>query len=129
MSTLVEGLNGSLTVNGTFVVLLAEAEFDHSRAAKEWADMGSTEPNDVLMGVNKYKLTAKHGYVNNDYQNYVRGGSALIGTLYPRGDANNYIAGTFYCNGSKISGMKHESEDPVMEDLTFIVVSVTFSSS
>ncbi len=125
MSSVQEGLYASLSVNGTVMALLSEVGFEHSRDGKEWFPMGSVDANDVLLGVNKYRITGKHGYVDNTYLNYIHGGSILAGTLYPRGGTTPLIAGSLICTGSKLSGMKQESADPVMEDLTFIFYKVT----
>jgi hypothetical protein len=125
MSTATEGLNANLTLNGTTIVLLSECTLEHSRDAKEWVPMGSVNTTDVLLGPNVYKITAKHGYVDNTYLNYIHGGSILAGTLYPRGGTTPLTAGSLICTGSKLGNMKQESADPVMEDLTFIVYHVT----
>jgi len=119
MSTCQEGLNASLSVNGTVIALLSEVTFEHDRTVKEWVPMGSVATDDVLLGVNKYKVTAKHGYVDNTYLNYISGGSVLAGTLFPRGGSTPTVAGSLICTNSKLSGMQQESADPVMEDLTF----------
>jgi hypothetical protein len=125
MSTCQEGLNASLSVNGTVIALLSEVTFEHDRTVKEWVSMGSVATDDVLLGANKYKVTAKHGYVDNTYLNYIQGGSVLAGTLFPRGGTTPTVAGSLICTNSKLSGMQQESADPVMEDLTFTFFKVT----
>lgn len=125
MSSVSEGLNASCSVNGTVIALLSEVGFEMNRDIKEWVPIGSVKTTETLDGVSKYKLTAKHGYVNNTYLNYIYGGSELTGTLFPRGGTTPTISGTLKCTSAKISGMKQESADPVMEDLTFIFYNVT----
>ena len=125
MSTATEGLNGNLTVNGTTIALLSEVTFEHSRDAKEWVPMGSVDTTDVLLGANTYKVTAKRGFVDNTYLNYIRGGSVLAGTLYPVGGTTVTAYGSLICTNSKLSGIKQAAADPVMEDLTFIFFNVT----
>jgi hypothetical protein len=122
--SLQEGLNASFSINGTVIALLSEVDYDHTRETKEWCNMGSTKTSDVLLGVEKYKCTAKHGYVDNTYQNYISGGSILTGTIFPRGGTTPALAGSCIVTSAKISGMKHESADPVMEDIEFIMYNV-----
>lgn len=125
MSSPMEGLQASLSVNGTVIALLDEVNYDQSRDVKEWVPMGSVKTTEILEGVVKYKVTAKHGYVDNTFLNYITGGSVLTGTVFPRGGTTPTISGSMYCTNAKISGMKRESPDPVMEDLTFVLYNVT----
>ena len=120
-----EGLYGNLTVNGTTIANLSEVEYSHSRIAAEWVPLGSLVTTQVLLGVNKYKLTAKHAYVNNAYQNYISGGSVLAGTFFPLGGTTPTAAGSLVCVSGNISGVKRESADPVMENLEFVFYAVT----
>ena len=126
MSTCTEGLNASLTVEGTQIALLSECTFQLTRDAKEWVAMGSVKTTDVLLGAYKYKVTAKHGYVNNTYLNYLTGGSTLAGSLFPAGTSGGgTISGSLICIDIGVNGMRQENADPVFEDLTFIMYEVT----
>lgn len=125
MSLPSEGLLGNLTVNGTTIALLSEVSYTHTRDAKEWVALGSVVTSDVLLGANKYKLTAKHAYVDNTYQNYLAGGSILSGTFFPRGGTTPTCYGSLVCISAPISGVKQEAADPVIEDLEFIFYAVT----
>jgi hypothetical protein len=120
-----EGLNGSLAINGTVIAALTEVTFEHTRPAKEWIPLGSATVVELLWGVNKFTATAKHAYIDSLYATLVTGGSALPGTLYPVNGKT--IGGTFACVRHGISGIQMESNDPVIEDLDFIVYNVTFS--
>ncbi len=125
MSTCQEGYNASFTYNGTVVALLSEVDFKVKRNSKRWYPMGSIDASDVLLGAISYDATAKHAYIDNTYLTHLRGGSALIGSVYPRGGTTPSIIGTVICTDIGISGMKQEATDPVMEDLTFIMYGVT----
>ena len=120
-----EGLNGSLAINGTVIAALAEVTFEHTRDAVEWQPLGSVSVSDVLWGLNKYRATARHGYVDTLWATLVTDGSVLPGTLYAY--TGKTIAGTFACVKHGISGIVMGSKDPVIEDLEFIMYNVTFA--
>lgn len=125
MSTCQEGLYGSLSYNGTTIALLSEVDFKMKRNSKRWYPMGSVDASDVLLGAVTYDVTAKHAYIDNTYLGFIKGGSAMLGTFFPRGGASPTIAGTMVCTDSGVGGVKAEAADPVMEDLTFIMYGVT----
>ena len=128
MSTLSEGLNATMSVEGTVIAKLAEIEFECNADVVEWADIGATVTSEVLHGVRKFKGMARKGYLNNTYLDYFTGGSALEGTIFPRGSTTPYIAGTFEVTNWKLTNMKHETADPVLEDVQFIMYNITKSS-
>jgi hypothetical protein len=120
-----EGYNASLSLGGTVVANLSEVSYEETRAYKEWVPMGSIQPSQVLLGALKYKVTAKHGWVDNTYLNYMSGGSILAGTVLPRGGTTPVISGSCVVVGSKLSNMKQESADPVLDDITIVMYNVT----
>ena len=126
--SLSEGLNANMSVGGTEIAKLSDVEFECNADVVEWADMGDTETSEVLHGVRKYKGTARKGYIDNTYLTYFIGGSALVGTVFPRGGSTVYVAGTFEITSWKLTGMKRESADPVLEEIAFIMYNVTKSS-
>jgi hypothetical protein len=123
-TTATEGLTSSLTVEGTVIALLSEVTLNMTRDSKEWVPMGSLATTDVLLGAVKYQVTAKHGYVDNTYANYITGGSILAGTIIPCTGGGTF-AGSLICTASTLSGMVQEAVDPVFEDLTFTFFEVT----
>jgi hypothetical protein len=125
MSTCQEGFNASLTLNGTQIALLSEVDFKMKRTAKRWTSMGSVDADDVLLGAIEYDVTAKNGYVDNTYLNYIRGGSVLAGTIFPRGGTTPTISGSIVCTDSHLNNMKQATADPVLSDLSFIMYKVT----
>lgn len=125
MSVCKEGLYGNVTVNGTTIALLSEVSYTHTRESKEWVALGSTKTTNVLLGAEKYKLSAKRGYLDNTYQNYISGGSVLAGTFFPRGGTTPTVYGSLICVSAPVSGVKQEAADAVMEDLDFIFYNVT----
>ena len=116
-----------MSIGGTAIGLLAEVDFECTADVKEWANMGSTTCSDVLQGVKKYKGNAKKGYTDNTWLGYFIGGSALVGTILPVGGTTPYIAGTMQITSWKLSSMKHETSDPVLEELAFIMYNVSKS--
>ncbi len=127
MSSLSEGLYANMTVGGSVIALLAEVEFECQADAKEWGNMGSVTTSDVLHGMRTFKGNAKKGYVDNTYLGYFIVGSALVGTILPRGGTTPWIAGTFEITNWKLTGMKHETSDPVLEELSFIMYDISYS--
>jgi len=124
MSTAQEGYTASISVNGTQIALLSEVGFTAKRDGVRWVPMGSVDATDVLLGAVNYDLTAKHGYVSNNYLNFLRGGSVLSGSLIPC-TGGGTISCSMVCTDIGIQGMKQASADPVFEDLTFIMYAVT----
>jgi hypothetical protein len=125
--SLSEGLNATMSCEGATIAKLADVEFECTADVVEWADMGETLTSEVLHGVRTFKGMARKGYINNTYLDYFIGGSALIGTIFPRGGTTPYIAGTFEITNWKCTGMTHEAADPVLEELSFIMYDITKS--
>lgn len=119
-----EGLTSTLLIGTVQMALLSEVNFEMTRDSKEWVPMGSTKTTDVLLGAVKYRVTAKHGYVDNTYANYITGGSTLSGTIIPCTGGGTYY-GSLVCVSATLSGMVQAAADPVFEDLTFIFFNVT----
>lgn len=125
--TVKEGMYGTLSIGGSAVAALSEVSFKASRAAKDWVPMGTPDANQILLGAETFKLTAKRGYIDNTYLAMIRSGTVLAGTFYPRGGTSPYCAGSLVCTDSGVSGVKQGSADPVLEDLTFSMYAVTYT--
>lgn len=110
------------------IAKLSEVEFEANSDTKEWGDMGDTTTSEVLHGMRKFKGTAKKGYIDNTYLQDFIGGSVLTGTVYPRGGTSPSIGGTFEITNWKLTGMKHEAADPVIEEISFIMYGLTVSA-
>lgn len=126
--SLSEGLNASASLNGTVIALLSEVTFECNAAVVEWVNMGSTLTSDVMHGARKFKGHAQLGYVDNTYLNYFVGGSVLAGTIFPRGGTSPYIGGSVEFTNWKLSNMKHDVADPVLNDIDFIMYDITKSA-
>jgi hypothetical protein len=125
--SLSEGLNATMSVEGTAIAKLADVEFECTADVVEWADMGETLTSDVLHGVRTFKGMARKGYIDNEYLGWFTGGSALVGTIFPRGGTSVYIAGTFEITNWKLTGMSHGKADPVLEEVSFIMYDISTS--
>ena len=69
----------------------------------------------------------RKAYVDNTYLTVFTAGTALVGTLYPRGGTTPYISGTIVITGGNLSGLEKDSEAPVIEEGTFIMYSISKS--
>ncbi len=125
MSTLQEGLNAGFSLSGTALALLSEVAYEHHSDAKPWADLGSAVVTDILFGLETYKCTAKHGYVDNTFQNHQKNHTVFAGSIFPRGGTTPVLYGSALITSTKISGMQHQSSDPVLEDIEFMMYAVT----
>jgi len=127
MSTPSEGLLASMSIDGTVIALLNGVTFACNATVEEWANMGETVTSDVLHGVRTYSGGFTKAYVDNTYLDYFLGGSALIGTVFPRGGATPYISGTIEITGWTLGGMERGAATPVIEEGTFVMISVSKS--
>jgi len=104
MSTPLSGIEGKLSIGGTVIALLHDANLEVTReAAAEYGCGGTYEPQDILRGKLSYKLTAKRAYVDNAYLALVRGTANLVGTFLARGGTTPYLAGTVVLTKSRIA--------------------------
>ena len=127
MSSPSEGLAGSFSLGGSTIAVLSGVDLSWDRSATEWASMGETATSDVLLGVRKFRGSFRKAYVDNTYLTVFTAGTALVGTLYPRGGTTPYISGTIVITGGNLSGIEKDSEAPVIEEGTFIMYSISKS--
>ena len=91
--------------------------------------MGSLQPSSILKGVIGWDYSYKKAYTNGTYGmgTFNVGTVLMVGTIFPRGGTNPFIAGTFAPTGGNLSNMAAESVDAVNETETGILYNVTIT--
>jgi len=127
LSSASEGLNASISLGGTAIGWLAGVSFTARRAVESWTSMGSTVPDDVLKGVVEYTGGFSRAYIDNTYFDIFVSGTALQGTIFPRGGSTPYIAGTLVISDYTLSNMERSSATAVVEEGSFTMYGITSS--
>jgi len=127
MSSASEGLNASISIGGTAIGWLAGVKFTGRRNAESWTSMGSTTPDDVLLGVVEYTGGFSRAYIDNTYFDIFVSGTALVGTIFPRGGTTPYIAGTMVITDYTLSNMERSTATAVVEEGSFMMYKISSS--
>ena len=125
--SLQEGLNAGFSLGGTALGLFESAEFSVEREAVEWNNAGTPVTSDVLLGPVKYKCTARKGYVDNTFLTNLEQGVAMVGSIFPRGGSTPYIQGSVQITRCAINNMRHDTAEPVIQEMEFIMYAVSHS--
>ncbi len=113
---------------GAVVTLLTGVELSWKQDAKRFTPCGSLQPAAVLRGAIAWDGSFKKAYQNNKYLGTFNLGTwNWIGTVYPVGGTNPYIAGTILLTGGKLGNMAKENVEATDEDNTFIIYNLTFT--
>jgi hypothetical protein len=122
-----EGMYGSFSLGGSVVAVLAGIDLEWEAPNQLWASMGETQISDTLLGIQKFSGRFRKAYVDNTYLTVFMAGTTLVGTIYPIGGTTPYISGTIRITSGSLSGMEHQTENPVIEEGSFIIYSVSHS--
>lgn len=127
MSSVSEGLNASISLGGTVIGFLTGISFSGRRTVESWTSMGSTDPTDALLGPLEYTGGFSRAYIDNTYFDVFTSGTALVGTIFPRGGTTPYIAGTMVLSDYTISNMEKSTATAVAEEGSFTMYNISSS--
>jgi len=127
MSTAREGLYAVVDINGVAVGLLRGVTFHKEQSMKRFYECGTLHPSVVLRGPIREEGTFKRAFTQTGLAGTLNVGTYnAVGTIYLRGGATPYMAGTFLFNSLDWTNMNAEDESAVEEEFGFIIYNVTF---
>lgn len=123
---LIDGTGAPPTTANT-IAMLTGVELSWTQNKRRFYSLGSLVPESVLDGVVEWTGGFKRAYFTNKYMGSLNAGTwSFIGSINPRGTSVPAILGTIKFTGGNLRNMAAESNEPVIEEESFIIYNLTF---
>lgn len=122
-----EGLFATISIADLTVALLTGVNLSWSQNKTPFYQMGSQLPMRYLQGCIEWEISWKKGFVDTaNLGSFNVGTYTYLGTVFPRGGTNPYIAGTIVLNSGTLADMEACNEAAVKEEHTAKFYNLTF---
>jgi len=122
-----EGLYATVAYRGNTIALLRGVSLSWDQTKRRFYANGSLLPLQILRGIIAWDMGWKEAFTTTAHMGTFNVGTEImVGTIFPRGGTNPYIAGSICLNSGSLSNMEAENEAAVEEEHSAMIYNMTF---